>query len=139
MMNQNGLISPTVFVARRLGREAVAGAQTIKTEINEGRWRSRLMSNERLAPLVTWIEGQAEFREQIQQATSSISAYISSFVAGSIRALTELFITLFALFFFFRDRRVILGALRSLVPLSNAETDLGGLVFWRLGLPAPLL
>jgi predicted PurR-regulated permease PerM len=159
------LIAPTVFVARRLGREAVAGAQTIKSGIDEGRWRSRLMSNGRLAPLVTWIEEQAEFREEIQQATSNVSAYIASFVAGSIRALTELFITLFALFFFFRDRRVILGALRSLVPLSNAETDevyarvgdtiyatvygtlvvaivqgaLGGLMFWWLGLPSPLL
>ena len=77
----------------------------------------------------------------------------------------ELLITLFTLFFFFRDRRAVLRAVRSLVPLSEAETDkvflrvadtvyatiygtivvavvqgaLGGLIFWWLGLPAPLL
>ncbi len=69
------------------------------------------------------------------------------------------------LFYLFRDRREALGTLRSLVPLSKVETDrvlarmsdtihatvfgtlvvaavqgaLGGLMFWWLGLPAPIL
>jgi predicted PurR-regulated permease PerM len=77
----------------------------------------------------------------------------------------QIAITLFALFFFFRDRREIMNGLRSLVPLSNREAtevfrrirgmirasilgtvvvafvqgSLGGLMFWFLGLPAPVL
>jgi predicted PurR-regulated permease PerM len=72
---------------------------------------------------------------------------------------------LFVLFFLLRDRHRGLAALRSVVPLSEAEADkifrrvadtihatvfgtllvaavqgaLGGLMFWWLGLPAPLL
>lgn len=159
------LIAPAVFVARRLAAEAMTGAQAVRDEIEGGNLRARLMSDERLAPVVAWIEGQEQFREEVQRVASSVSAYVSSFVTGSVWALMELFITLFALFFFFRDRRMILGALRSLVPLSHAETDevyarvgdtiyatiygtlvvafvqgtLGGLMFWWLGLPAPLL
>ncbi|MDQ3253120.1 MAG: AI-2E family transporter, partial [Acidobacteriota bacterium] len=85
--------------------------------------------------------------------------------SGSLYAIAGLLITLFLLFYFFRDKRKILGALRRLVPLSDDETDkvfrrvqdtiyatiygtvavalvqgaLGGLMFWWLGLPAPLL
>ncbi len=90
---------------------------------------------------------------------------VTRFVAGSAWALVELLLTLFVLFYLFRDRRKALGTLRSLVPLSEREADevftrvsdtihatvygtlvvaavqgaLGGLIFWWLGLPAPIL
>lgn len=159
------LIAPAVFVGRRLAREAVTGAQTIRAEIEGGGWRARIERDARLAPVLAWAEGQIDFKGETEQLASNITARVSSIVTGSIRALAELFITLFALFFFFRDRRAITGALRSLVPLSDAETDevfarvgdtihatvygtvvvsivqgvLGGLMFWMLGLPSPLL
>ena len=159
------LIAPAVFVARQLAREAVEGAQTIQAGIEGGEWRSHVEGDARLAPVLTWVEGQIDLKGEIERLASGITARVSSFVAGSIRALAELLVTLFALFFFFRDRREITAALRSLVPLSDAETDevfarvgdtihatvygtvlvsivqgvLGGLMFWVLGLPAPLL
>ena len=78
---------------------------------------------------------------------------------------TQLFLTFLALFYFFRDRAGLLQILRRFIPLSAAETDdmfgriaqtvnaslyrnllvkliqgfLGGLMFWILGLPAPVL
>jgi predicted PurR-regulated permease PerM len=80
-------------------------------------------------------------------------------------AIVQLLLTLFLLFYFFRDRSKVLATVRSLLPLSGAEADrlfsrvyetvhatiygtvlvalvqgaLGGLMFWWLGLPAPLL
>jgi predicted PurR-regulated permease PerM len=86
-------------------------------------------------------------------------------VAGSAWAIAELLLTLFVLFYLLRDRQTVLDFLRSLVPLSKRETNqvfarvtdtihatiygtlvvamvqgtLGGLMFWWLGLPAPLL
>jgi predicted PurR-regulated permease PerM len=86
-------------------------------------------------------------------------------VKGSVWMAAELLITFFFLFYFLRDRRAVMKSFRSLVPLSDAETDevfgrvfdtiyatvygtiavalvqgfLGGLIFWWLGLPAPLL
>ncbi|HEX8131368.1 MAG TPA: AI-2E family transporter [Pyrinomonadaceae bacterium] len=159
------LIAPATFVAQRLTREAAAGAQAMRDQIEKGDWRARLEANPRLAPALSWVEGQIDLKSGIQRFADGLTARLSSFVTGSIRALAELLITLFALFFFFRDRRAALRALRSLVPLSDAETDevfarvadtihatvygtiavaivqgtLGGLIFWWLGLPAPLL
>jgi predicted PurR-regulated permease PerM len=79
--------------------------------------------------------------------------------------LTGLLLTFYLLFYFLRDRHLALDSLRSLAPLSPAEMDrvfgrvtatihatvygtlvvatiqgtLGGLMFWILDLPAPLL
>jgi predicted PurR-regulated permease PerM len=89
----------------------------------------------------------------------------TSFVRGSVMQLTGLLLTFYLLFYFLRDRHLALDSLRSLAPLSPAEMDrvfsrvtatihatvygtlvvatiqgtLGGLMFWILGLPAPLL
>jgi predicted PurR-regulated permease PerM len=86
-------------------------------------------------------------------------------VKGSVLQAIGFFLTFYLLFFFLRDRRVALQLLRSLSPLSEAEMNrlfgrvgdtiyaiiygtlavsavqglLGGLMFWWLGLPAPLL
>lgn len=159
------LVAPTLFVAQRLVREAAEGVEMIKTEAAAGRWRTTLERNPRLAPVLRWIDAQLDLRGAAERAASALTSRFSLFVKGSVRLIAELLITFFALFYFFRDRRLALSALRSLVPLSDAETDevlarvadtiyaaiygtllvsvvqglLGGLIFWWLGLPAPLL
>lgn len=101
----------------------------------------------------------------VQRAATMITQGVGSVVTGSIWLGMQLFITLLSLFFFFRDRRDALGVLRSLLPFSNRESDevfkrvddtihatmygslvvamiqgtMGGLMFWWLGLPAPLM
>ena len=81
------------------------------------------------------------------------------------RAGTEFLVTLLALFFFYRDSEAVKGAVRDLLPLTRRRADrvlrrvadtvwataygtlvvagiqglLGGLMFWWLGLPAPVL
>jgi predicted PurR-regulated permease PerM len=101
----------------------------------------------------------------VSRAAMMLKEGVGSVINGSIWLAMQLFITLVALFFFFRDRREALAVLRSLMPLSNHETDIvfkrvddtihatiygslvvamiqgtmGGLMFWWLGLPAPLM
>jgi len=159
------LIAPAVFVVRHMAEEAATRAETIKTEIDKGTWRARIEGDSRIASVVKFVERQVNLKREIQELSSKVGDRLSSLVSGSIWALAQLFITLFALFFFFRDRRAVLRALRSLVPLSDSETDevfarvsdtvyatvygtltvamvqgaLGGLMFWWLGLPGPVL
>lgn len=159
------LIVPTVFIVRQMAQTSLQGAEAFLSGLEEANWRARIQSNSRLAQAVSWIEDRVDIKSEIQQFVSSVASRISSYVTGTVRLLTEFFITLFALFFFFRDRRIALNALRSLVPLSDAETDdvflrvsetihatiygtvtvalvqgtLGGLMFWWLGLTTPLL
>jgi predicted PurR-regulated permease PerM len=157
------VVVPTLFAAQRVIREAVGGVQAIQTE--QEKWREVIERNPRLDPILRWVERQINLQEAALRAEEALAARASSLVKGSVWMAAELLITFFFLFYFLRDRRVVMKSLRSLVPLSDAETDevfgrvsdtifatiygtiavalvqgfLGGLIFWWLGLPAPLL
>jgi len=112
-----------------------------------------------------WLNRHFNPRQETLRFVEQIRSSIPGFVTGSIGAGIQLLITFFALFYFFRDRHAFLHLLRSLSPLSPAETEkvfvrvvntiratifgtllvavvqgfLGGLMFWGLGLSAPIL
>lgn len=157
------VIGPAIFVADRLVREALAGMELLREEFRGGGLRTTLERSPIFSPVINWMEGQAQ--SELDQIAGFIASRASTYLAGSIWMVAELLITLFLLFYFFRDRNGILRTLRSYAPLTEYETDrvlvrvrdtifatiygaftvamvqgfLAGLMFWWLGLPAPLL
>ena len=153
-----------IFVGQRLVQEAAKGAELIKTKVESGEWRHVLEARPRLVPLADWME-----RQNLPGTVKAVATWMtttgSSFIKGSVVEVFGFFMTFYLLFFFLRDRHAALQLVRSLSPLSAAETDrlfvrvgdtiyatvygtlavaavqglLGGLMFWWLGLPAPLL
>jgi predicted PurR-regulated permease PerM len=156
---------PAILVGQQLISEGVAGVQLLQSEMKTQRLRSVIESSPQLAPLLEWAETQFDIPALIQRATGALGGIVSSLVSGSVWTVVIMMITFFVLFFFFRDRRKALGALRSIVPLSHNECEelfirvddtihatvygtltvslvqgvLGGLMFWWLGLPGPVL
>ena len=159
------IVAPGIFMAQHLVSQASRGVETLKTQTESGQWRTVIESNPQLARALGWIEPHLDVRSVTERATNAVASRLSSFVGGSIWVVAQLLITFFTLFYLFRDRRAILRTVRSFVPLSQSETDklfsrvsntiyatvygtfavslvqgvLGGLMFWWLGLPAPLL
>jgi predicted PurR-regulated permease PerM len=159
------IIIPVLFVGDRLVREAIAGAELIKIEVETGHWREVIESNKLTASALHWVESNVDLRAELNRVSSNIAAIASSLVTGSVQILIRLVLTLFVLFYFFRDRQEINRGVRSLLPLSRAEANrlfarikdtiyatvygtimvsmvqglLGGLMFWWLGLPAPVI
>lgn len=118
-----------------------------------------------------WIEHEPwreiPFREHInlQDGLKELAGRIPGLLKDSVGAMTQLPIALFCLFFFFRDRVLLMEYLGSWLPLSRQEVEqlssrisdilyatilgrlllaavqgaLGGVMFWWLGLPTPLL
>ena len=156
---------PVTFVMERIIGEAVRGAETVKTLVESGGWRRTLESYPLLMPAGDWIEQQLDLPGLINTATSWLANLGASFVQRSVLQLIGIVLTFYLLFYFLRDRGAALEWLRSLSPLSKAEMSrlfdevsdtihatvygtfvvaivqgaLGGLMFWWLGLPAPLL
>ena len=154
----------TLFVGRRLVQEAADGAEFARTKVESGEWRHALEAHPRLVPLADWME-----RQNVPATVKAVATWMTTtgaaFVKGSVVSAIGLLLTFYLLFFFLRDRRGALQLLRSLSPLSHTEMDrlfgriddtiyatiygtlavsavqglLGGLMFWWLGLPAPLL
>jgi predicted PurR-regulated permease PerM len=159
------IVAPAIFVGNSLVREATAGVKAIQSSVESGKWREPLARSPWLNDAVNAIQQKGDVGGQLQGMAADVGKRVSQAVAGSAWALVELLLTLFVLFYLFRDRRKALDTLRSLVPLSRRETDevftrvadtihatvfgtlvvaavqgmLGGLMFWWLGLPAPIL
>jgi predicted PurR-regulated permease PerM len=146
-------------------RETSAAVQTIQEggEL-EKVWQSARERHPWFRRATQWA-ASIDPAEQLQQAAGTVAKQISSFVTASLWAATELLITLFALFYFFRDRHKAVRLIERLTPFTHEEVErmarrvaetilatvygtllvaivqgtLGGLMFWWLGLPAPLL
>ena len=159
------LAALVAFVGQSLVGSVAASTQTIQTFFQNGQWREQLTQIPGLGPLLASLEQQVNLSGQLESMAGEVGKRVSEFAAGSVWVFVQLVLTLFVLFYLFRDRRKALGTLRSLVPLSEKETDkvfirvadtihatifgtltvavvqgaLGGLMFWWLGLPAPIL
>jgi len=159
------VVVPAMFVAERIIGEAARSAQTINALVESGEWRRAFEGHPLLAPVGNWLERQFGLPEMVNTATAWLTSIAASFVQGSVLQLIGVVLTFYIFFYFLRDRGAALEWLRSLSPLSAADmnrifagvTDtvhatlygtlavavvqgtLGGLMFWWLGLPAPLL
>jgi predicted PurR-regulated permease PerM len=159
------VVVPATFVGQRLVLQAAKGAELIETKVKSGEWRRALEAQPRLAPLADRIERQIDLAGTVETFAAWLRTTAGSIAKGSVFQVTGFCLTFYLLFFSLRDRRAALQSLRSLSPLSEVEMDrlfgrvgdtiyatiygtlvvssgqglLGGLMFWWLGLSAPLL
>jgi predicted PurR-regulated permease PerM len=159
------LLIPTAFVTHRLILETGKTVETVQSEHTQAMTQKLLAEFPQLGSTVAWVQDNVDLRGEAKRLVQSVAGEITSLISGSIGAIVQLALTLFMLFFFFRDRQAILDGVRSFLPLTSLETDaafrrirdtvhatiygtvavrivqgtLGGLMFWWLGLPSPVL
>ncbi len=159
------VVVPLIFVGQQLVAQAAQGAELIQAKVDSGEWRRALEAQPRLAPIADQIERQFDLPGTAKELAAWISAAAGSIVKGSVYQVIGFFITFYLLFFFLRDRNEALLSMNALSPLTATEMQrlysrisdtihatvygtlavssvqglLGGLMFWWLGLPAPLL
>lgn len=156
---------PTVLLIREVGREAITSADALRNALDGERWKRAVVEIEWLAPIRDWLEHSLDFGGQIAQASGKVAQGMQSAIATGIEWGVTLMITFFLLFYFLRDKQRLLARMQSLMPLAPAEAHqivhklremisavvygtlvvamvqgaLGGIIFWWLGLPGPVL
>lgn len=159
------IVIPAIFVGQKLVLQAVKGTQLIEAKVSSGEWRRILETQPQLAPIADKIIRKIDFAGTVKTFTTRLGSTAGDIVKASVFQVLGLCLIFYVLFFFLRDRRLVLDSIVSLSPLSQAEMDrlfsrvgdtihatvygtfaiaavqgfLGGLMFWWLGLPAPLL
>ena len=159
------VVVPATFVGQQLVVQAAKGAEMFEKKINSGEWQAALQREPRLVPLLKRIEEQIDLPGTVKSLTTWLSTIAGSIVKGSVFQVVGFCLIFYLLFFFLRDRQAARETLRALLPLASAEVDrlfvriddtihatiygtlavacvqglLGGLMFWWLDLPAPLL
>lgn len=156
---------PIAFVLERLIAEAAAGAALVQDEVAAGALQHLLEAHPSIAPFGHWIEQQIDLRALLATLATWLSNAGASLARVSVAQTIEIVLTFYLLFYFLRDREVATQLLRERLPLTNDETArlfarvsdtihatiygtvlvaaiqglLGGLMFWFLGLPTPML
>lgn len=159
------VVVPAVFVVERLISEASTGILSLQARVESGELQALLDSHPALAPFGVWIDRQFDLPSMMSTIATWLSNLGAIFVRGSLLQMVEVFITFYLLFYFLRDGRVAKTMIVAWLPLSISEAEqlllrvgetvhatvygtlavaavqgtLGGLMFWVLGLPTPLL
>jgi predicted PurR-regulated permease PerM len=159
------ILLPTAFVIKRIVDQIASGATYIQQQVDSGTVQRFIEHSPQIAPIGDWVEQYVGLRSLTAAAASQLSRFAASFVRGSVAQLLGGILTFYLLFFFLRDRHSVARLARYVLPLSGADTTrllaritdtvratvwgtaavsavqgaLGGLMFWMLGLPAPIV
>ena len=159
------VVVPAVFVVESLVTEAATGAVSIQERIASGELQKLLDTYPSIAPLGAWIDREFDLPSMMATIATWLSNIGATFVKGSFLQVAEVLLTFYLLFYFLRDRLAAQAMLKAWLPLAPGEVDLlfrrvvgtvhatvygtlavagiqgllGGLMFWALGLPTPLL
>lgn len=159
------ILVPGFFVTYHLALEAGVAADHVQ-DSGDGTLRQRMAQVPAFRPVIAWMERvDLDVEEEIRKMVRAYTGDISSLAQGSVTAMIQFLVALFILFHLFRDRGAFTYGLRNLLPLSRAESDKvfaraadsvhanlyatmitslidatgGAIMFWLLGLPAPVL
>lgn len=156
---------PFGFIAAQLLQEAAGVADFLKSGEASRLWREVLERERLLATVIHWVERHTDLQSLIGQWTGGTAKWLHRLLSGSIAGAAGWLIMFFMLFFLVRDRVRMLSSVERLLPLSRSEVrevfgvavdtvhatiwgtvavglvqgTLGGLIFWWLGLPAPVV
>lgn len=159
------LLAPVLLVGGQLAREA-AGATAKAEELARSGKVDAVAEKVPSGPwAVAWVRQNVDVDAEARKLVGRLAGDAALLAQGSAWAFVQLLVCVFVLFFAFRDHRHMLDSVRDLAPLARDEADYlftrvadaihatvyatvltallqgatGGLVFWALGLPAPVL
>ncbi len=159
------VVIPASLAIQQLVLQASNGASLLEEKIESREWREDFSSHPRLATAIERLEERLDLPGNAKLLASSISQLTMSILRGSAYQLIDFGLTFYFLFFFLRDRELVLQSLCHLSPLTATQMDVLyrrvsdtinatvygsfavaalqgmslGFTFWCIGLPAPLL
>lgn len=160
-----GLVAPLLFLLQQLVSTASEGLQRLQEMAESGELQNFVKRNPNMAWGVRWLEANLDVRKELEGAAGAIRTYAGSWIRGSLETAMQLLITVFLLFYLFRDRVKARRSLEGYLPLSTKESRrllerirsmihatvygslvvaliqgvLGGIMFAILGIPGALL
>lgn len=149
--------APMTLVLERLAYGAISGASFIQAKL-------AAHGTLKIPASLAWLQEQIDVSGLISRVLTALSQTGASVLRGSVAQVIEIVLTFYILFYFLRDRKIACAAIRDLLPLDDVETNqlfrrttgtvhaivygtimvaalqgsLAGLMFWALGLSAPL-
>ena len=160
------LVVPGLLVTYEILRETNSAAEKMRNEAASATVRARLAQIPMLQGIVAWVDSaNIDLDAEIRRLIMSYVREPSSLLQGSLAALIQFALALFILYHFLKDAPILREQVRRLLPMTRTDADrifgsvsdsvhaniyatvitglidaiTGGLLFWALGLPSPVL
>ena len=159
------LVVPVALLTQQVVSQAAELLRALSSPESRAELLAPIMNQPKLAKAVDWLQSRMDLGEQAQAVFGNAGSAVPAAFINSLAGLAQIAIALFTAFFLLRDLDHFREALRCLVPLPDADTQavfkrvrdtvdaslrgrvliallqgaLGGLMFWFLGLPVPVL
>jgi predicted PurR-regulated permease PerM len=117
------IVGPAAMLLTYIVQMVVDNVSELQTSGGIQQVRQKLESMPLLGPVIAAFTGRFQLEQGIAALGKTLAQRGGDLLAGSVAVLTQLGITLFVLFFLYRDRENAMEALRKLLPLSNEESD----------------
>ncbi len=118
-----GIIGPTFFLAQSLGYRILSAARAVQSGAVERAIQNFLDQSPRFSTMLRYSMDNISISQAFDKSAGFIAARLGTVLGGSVNAVTQILVMLFLLFFLYRDGNLGIALLRSIVPLSNKETD----------------
>jgi predicted PurR-regulated permease PerM len=89
----------------------------------QDRWEAFLAEHPRLQRAWRQVSRGLDLQEQIPRTLNQVQRSVAAIVQGAVYLATQGALTLFFLFFLYRDRDAAIRAVRRIMPLDDRETD----------------
>lgn len=116
------IIAPIAFLGTYLVQQALDSVNEFRSGGLEG-VRTSLENHPRVGPAMRWLESRVDLENQVRTLGQQIAGQATNLLKGSVNVVTSLVITLFVLFFLYRDRRDAMEAACKLMPLAQGEAN----------------
>ncbi len=117
------IIGPAAFLISYIVQSAVESVSQLQQGSEATTIRQTLEKQPWIGPIIGQLAGKFKIEEQIGNIGRALAARASDVLSSSVSFITQLGVTLFVLFFLYRDYRHAVRSLRRLLPLSNEEAD----------------
>jgi predicted PurR-regulated permease PerM len=160
-----GLVAPAIFISHQVVRQLESGFKDFEQQFRSGDLELALKKSPQLGGIVDWAKNNVDPAQVLDELKNLVRQRLGGWITETIEAVVQILIALFVLFFLLRDRTRAVNSLQSMLPLSDRESEgvleqvrgtihatiygtflvaviqgtLGGLMFWMLGIPAPLV
>ena len=116
------ILGPAAFLGTYIVQKGIENVNELRSGAWTG-WHAAVERQPILGPMLIWSEQNLDLAAQLQSVGEALASQATGFLRGSVTVITQLVITLFVLFFLFRDRKIALNSLCHLVPLSQTEAN----------------
>jgi predicted PurR-regulated permease PerM len=119
-----GIIVPVLFLAWNIGRHALMIARSMQDGTAERAFGGLVNQSPWLLKAQHYFIANVDLSQAIEKGSGLVALKMAAVLNSSISGITQAVIMLFVLFFFYRDGTLFLASFRSLLPMTDSETDL---------------